>query len=181
MDVHNAFLHDELNEEVYTRIPPGFTSNEFGMVCRLRKSLYGLKQAPCCWFAKLAMALKTYGFAQSSSDYSLFTLHRDSIHLLVLVYVDDIIISGNNSEAIWVFKIYLSDCFYIKDLSPLKYFLGMEVARNPTGIFLSQRKYVLDIISKVGLLGAKPASFPLELNHQLVLAEGPYFSDPAKY
>ncbi|KAH9754602.1 retrovirus-related pol polyprotein from transposon RE1 [Citrus sinensis] len=73
-----------------------------------------------------------------------FTLHRDNIHLLVLVYVDDIIISGNNSKAI-------------------------------------QRKYVLDIISEAGLLGAKPAPFPLEPNHQLALAEGLYFSDPAKY
>ncbi|KAH9697023.1 hypothetical protein KPL71_023424 [Citrus sinensis] len=181
MDVHNALLHDELNEEVYMRLPPGFTSNESGMVCRLRKSLYGLKQAPRCWLTKLAAALKTYGFAQLSSDYSLFTLHRDSIHLLVLVYVDDIIVSGNNSEAIRVFKMYLSDCFYMKDLGPLKYFLGIEVARNPIGIFLSQRKYVLDIISEDGLLGAKPAPFPLEPNHQLALAEGPYFSDPAKY
>ena len=66
-----------------------------------------------------------------------FTLHRDNIHLLVLVYVDDIIISGNNSKAIQVFKMYLSDYFYMKDLGPLKYFLGIEVARNPTGIFLS--------------------------------------------
>ncbi|KAH9681835.1 retrovirus-related pol polyprotein from transposon RE1 [Citrus sinensis] len=181
MDVHNAFLHGELNEEVYMRLPPGFTSNESGMVCRLRKSLYGLKQAPRCWFAKLAAALKTYGFAQLSSDYSLFTLHRDNIHLLVLVYVDDIIVSGNNNEAIRVFKMYLSDCFYMKDLGPLKYFLGIEVARNPTGIFLSQRKYVLDIISEAGLLGAKPAPFPLEPNHQLALAKGLYFSDPAKY
>ncbi|KAH9705236.1 retrovirus-related pol polyprotein from transposon RE1 [Citrus sinensis] len=181
MDVHNAFLHGELNEEVYMRLPPGFTSNKSGMVCRLRKSLYGLKQAPRCWFAKLAAALKTYGFAQSSSDYSFFTLYRDNIHLLMLVYVDDIIVSGNNSEAIHVFKRYLSDCFYMKDLGPLKYFLGIEVARNPTGIFLFQRKYVLDIISEAGLLGAKPAPFPLEPNHQLALVEGLYFSDPAKY
>ncbi|KAH9647981.1 retrovirus-related pol polyprotein from transposon RE2 [Citrus sinensis] len=149
MDVYNAFLHGELNEEVYMRLPPA--------------------------------ALKTYGFAQSSSNYSLFTFHRDNIQLLVLVYVDDIIVSGNNSEAIRVVKMYLSDCFYMKDLGPLKYFLDIEVARNQTEIFMSQRKYVLDIISEAGLLGAKPAPFPLELNHQLALAKGPYFSDPAKY
>ncbi|KAH9764454.1 hypothetical protein KPL70_001531 [Citrus sinensis] len=142
IDVHDAFLHGELNEEVYMRLPPGSTSNESKMVCRLRKSLYGLKQAPHYWFAKLVATLKTYDFAQSSSDYSLFTLYRDSIHLLVLVYVDDIIVSENNSEAIRVFKMYLSDCFYIKDFGPLKYFLGIEVARNPTGIFLSQRKQI---------------------------------------
>ena len=70
---------------------------------------------------------------------------------------------------------YFSDCLYMKDLGPLKYFLGIEVARNPIRIFLSQRKYVLDIISEAGLFGAKLAIFPLEPTHQLTLAKGPYF------
>ena len=181
MDVHNAFLHGDLNEEVYMRMPPGFHSQQRGMVCRLRKSLYGLRQAPRCWFAKLATALKNYGFSQSYSDYSLFTLRQHERQIHVLVYVDDIIVTGNDHAIIQNFKTYLSDCFHMKDLGVLKYFLGIEVARGPDGIFLCQRKYALDIITETGLLGAKPVSFPLEQNHNLALTDGPFLDDPKRY
>ena len=181
MDVHNAFLHGDLQEEVYMKMPPGFQVTSPKKVCRLRKSLYGLKQAPRCWFAKLSKALQEYGFRQSYSDYSLFTLHHEDIRLNVLVYVDDLIISGNDHEAIVKFKTYLSVCFHMKDLGTLKYFLGVEVARNPEGIFLCQRKYALDILSEVGLLGAKPASIPVEQHHRLALADGRFLDDPERY
>ncbi|KAK6161310.1 hypothetical protein DH2020_004691 [Rehmannia glutinosa] len=181
MDVHNAFLHGDLNEEVYMKMPPGFNSMAPGKVCRLRKSLYGLKQAPRCWFAKLVGALKQYGFQQSYSDYSLFTLQRGSLQLNVLVYVDDLIISGNDGDSIKTFKQYLSSCFHMKDLGVLKYFLGLEVARSSIGIFLCQRKYALDIISEVGLLGGKPIGSPLDPNHRLSLATGTLLSDPECY
>ena len=84
MDVHNAFLHGELDEEVYMRFPPGFVVSGHNQVCQLRKSLYGLRQAPRCWFAKLAAALTRYGFVPSSSDYSLFTYQQDAAHLSIL-------------------------------------------------------------------------------------------------
>ena len=155
MDVHNAFLHGDLTEEVYMRLPPGFQSPNKTLVCRLQKSLYGLKQAPRCWFAKLVKSLKAYGFRQSYSDYSLFTLTRGDTQINVLVYVDDLIISGNNSTAIKTFKGYLSNCVKMKDLAPLKYFLGIEVARSPQGLFLCQRKYTLDIVNETSLLGGK--------------------------
>lgn len=181
MDVHNAFLHGDLQEEVFMKFPPGFRSSQPGMVCKLRKSLYGLKQAPRCWFAKLSWALKEYGFQRSYSDYSLFTIHDKDIQLVVLVYVDDLIICGNDHNSIQHFKDYLSRCFHMKDLGKLKYFLGVEVARSPEGIFLCQRKYALDIISEAGLLGAKPASTPLEQNHHLGLANNELLVNPNRY
>lgn len=90
MDFHNAFLHGHLDEEVYMKLPPGFTSTAPGQVCRLKKSLYGLRQAPRCWFAKLSSALKEF-------DYSLSNLARGDKVMYVLVSIDDLIIGGNNS------------------------------------------------------------------------------------
>ncbi|RVW69737.1 Retrovirus-related Pol polyprotein from transposon RE2 [Vitis vinifera] len=181
MDVHNAFLHGDLEEEVYMKLPRGFESSDPNLVCRLRKSLYGLKQAPRCWFAKLVTALKGYGFLQSYSDYSLFTYTKGNVQINVLVYVDDLIISGNDSAALKTFKAYLSDCFKMKDLGVLKYFLGIEVARSSASLFLCQRKYTLDIVSEAGLLGAKPCGFPIEQNHRLGLANGELLSNPESY
>ncbi|KAF7805372.1 Retrovirus-related Pol polyprotein from transposon RE2 [Senna tora] len=171
---HRAFLaalSAETEPEFYSQaLPPGFQPTTSTKVCRLRKSLYGLRQAPRCWFAKLSAALKNYGFQQSYSDYSLFTLHRGDIQLNVLVYVDDLIISGNHPNTIQKFKAYLGRCFHMKDLGFLKYFLGVEVARGPGGFFLCQRKYALNIVTETGLLGSRPASIPLEQNHRLALS-----------
>ena len=86
--------------------PPGFLPQQHGIVYKLNKSLYGLKQASRCWFAMLFAALKHYGFWQSLSDYSLFVLHRPGVHIVVLVYIDDLIILGDNHEAITEFKAY---------------------------------------------------------------------------
>ena len=151
------------------------------MVCKLNKSLYGLKHAPRYWFAKLSAALKHYGFQQSISDYSLFVLQRPGVHIVVLVYADDLIISGDNYEAITEFKAYLHNCFHMKDLGIFKYFLGVVVARSSTGIFLCQRKYALDIIAKVGLLGAKPSKVPIKQNDCLALATELPFPHPDQY
>ncbi|KAG7578454.1 Retrotransposon gag domain [Arabidopsis thaliana x Arabidopsis arenosa] len=182
MDVHNAFLHGDLEEEVYMRLPLGFVSQDKSKVCRLKKSLYGLRQAPRCWFAKLAAALKGYGFAQQVADYSLFTLERGFMQLFVLVYVDDLLIGGNDLNGIQEFKGYLSDeCFHMKDLGPMKYFLGIEVSRSPDGFYLSQRKYALDIVTECGLLGCQPVSTPLEQNHKLPDDEGEFYEDVERY
>ncbi|KAK3018667.1 hypothetical protein RJ639_002809 [Escallonia herrerae] len=103
------------------------------------------------------------------------------IFLSVLVYVDDLILAGNNSTAYSLFKKYLNNCFKLKDLGPLKYFLGIEGARGPRGLFLSQRKYALDILSESCLSASKPAAFPMEQNHGLALVGGPLLSDPGPY
>lgn len=100
MDVHNAFLHRDLQEEVYIKLPPGFSHGNEGKVCCRQKSLYGLKQESRCWFAKLTSALKQRSFQLLYSDYSLFIYSVADIFLCVLVYVADFIIMGNNLHAL---------------------------------------------------------------------------------
>ena len=181
MDVSNAFLHGDLEEEVYMKIPPGFRHKFPDKVCRLRKALYGLKQAPPCWFKKLSDALLRFGFIQSYKDYSLFSYARGNIELRVLIYVDDLLICGNEAYMLQKFKEYLSRCFSMKDLEKLKYFLGIEVSRGPEGIFLTQRKYTLDIIAETGNLGCRPAATPIEQNYGLSTVVSLLLDDPKKY
>lgn len=104
MDTHNAFLHGDLEEEVYMTFPPGFTHTDPSKVLRLRKSIYGLCQASRGWFSKLQTALLKYEFVQTYSDYSLFVYSKNGIELLVLVYVDDLVICGNDAPMIASFK-----------------------------------------------------------------------------
>lgn len=137
MGVHNAFLHGDLEEEVYMKLPPGFKYSDTTKLCRLRKSLYGLKQAPRCWFAKLSAALRQFGFTQSKEDSSLFSYKKGATILHILVYVDDFILAGNDLRVIDRFKTHLNDCFNMKDLGKLKYFLGIEVCGGPDGFCLS--------------------------------------------
>lgn len=181
MDINNAFLHGDLHEEVYIHPPPGFPTSAPNKVCRLRKSLYGLRQSPRNWFAKLACALHSYGFLQSHTDHTLFTYRKGDIFLSVLVYVDDLILAGNDSASRATFKTFLNECFKLKDLGPLKYFLNIEVARGPKGLFLSQRKYALDILSNTGLKASKLVAFPIEQYRGLALADGPLLFDPRPY
>jgi hypothetical protein len=181
LDVNNAFLHGDLHEEVYMTIPQGFSRTNDSRVCRLRKSLYGLKQASRNWFEKFTSSIKNFGFRQSGSDYSLFTSCQGTSFIAILIYVDDVIIAGNDSHRISSLKNYLHSQFRIKDLGPLKYFLGIEVARSSTGIVLSQRKYTLDILTESGMLGARPCSFPMEQQHKLSTDSGPSLPDPAQY
>ncbi|KAJ9539426.1 hypothetical protein OSB04_032159 [Centaurea solstitialis] len=144
-DVKNAFLHGELKEEVYMEAPPGFSDNfKTGEVCRLKKSLYGLKQSPRAWFGRFTLAMKKYGFKQSNSDHTLFLKRKGKFVTCLIIYVDDMIITGNDKEEITKLKEGLFTEFEMKDLGELKYFLGIEVLRSKQGIFICQKKYVLD-------------------------------------
>jgi len=163
------------------KLPLGYAASSPTKACKLKKSLYGLRQTPRQWFVKLSSKLCEYEFIKSYADYSLFTYRQSDIFMALLVYVDDIVLASNNSQACQKFKAYLNDCFSIKDLGTLKYFLGIEVARGPQGLFLCQRKYALEIIDECGLLGAKPIESPMEQNHKLALARGKLLDDPSRY
>ena len=167
-DVKNAFLHGELEEEVYMAIPPGFSSSQTeGKVCRLKKALYGLKQSPRAWFDRFLKAMLRFGYKQSHADHTMFIKRSNGKIAILIVYVDDIIMTGDDMNEIISLKALLAQEFEIKDLGSMKYFLGMEVARSNKGIFISQRKYILDLLEETGMLGCKPADSPIEANHHL--------------
>ena len=145
--------------------PPGFVAQgEIGKLCHLHKSLYGLKQSPRAWFDKFNQAVETFGMQRSKSDHSVFYKNSSFGIILLVVYVDAIVIIERDSKSILSLKSFLHSHFHTKDLGMLKYFLGVEVMRSKQGILLSQQKYVLDMLSKIGKLGAKPCNTPMTLN-----------------
>ncbi|KAM6551619.1 hypothetical protein CsatB_001427 [Cannabis sativa] len=150
LDVKNAFLNGDLEEEVYMDIPPGFeNSSNQNKVCKLKKSLYGLKQSPRAWFGRFTKAIIQNGYTQCQADHTLFVkFSSDKRIAILIVYVDDIILTGDYKEEMERLKEFLSKEFEIKDLRYLRYFLGMEIARSRHGIFVSQRKYVLDLLKE---------------------------------
>lgn len=120
-------------------LPPGFEKNiGRNKVCRLRKSLYGLKQSPRVWFERFGSVVKRHDFTQSQVEHTMFFKHSCEGKIAILiVYVDDIIITGDDVKAISDLKRRLEAEFDIKDLGKLKYFLGMEFTRSKEGIFLN--------------------------------------------
>ncbi|KAJ8765494.1 hypothetical protein K2173_014616 [Erythroxylum novogranatense] len=181
-DVKNAFLHGDLAEEVYMESPPGFSHNFRSQeVCRLRKALYGLKQSPRAWFGRFTVAMKKYGHRQSNSDHTLFLKRRGGKITCLIIYVDDMVITGDDVEEISKLQANLFEDFEMKDLGSLKYFLGIEVMRSNQGIYISQRKYILDLLAETGMLDCKPADTPIMLNHGLKIVEGAESVDRRRY
>lgn len=122
----------------------------------------------------------SYGFHRSHADHSVFVRRRSSGIVVMIVYVYDIILSGNDSTGIEELKQYLKDHFQTKDLGQLRYFLGIELARARRGISLSQRKYVIDFLLETRMLGAKPVDTPMDPNIQLLVDQGELFGDPGR-
>ncbi|KAH9652494.1 protein kinase domain-containing protein [Citrus sinensis] len=151
------------------------------LVCKLNKSIYELKQASRNWFSKFSSTIQQAGFRQSKADYSLFVKTNAKFSTFVLVYVDDIIVAGNDAAEVSRIKDFLAQKFYIKALGKLKYFLGIEVARSSRGIFLSQRKYALDILKDAGLLAGRVSHFPMEQQLRLSSTDGDLLSNPSSY
>lgn len=180
MDVKNAFLNGELEEEVYMRPPPGYTYPA-NKVCRLRKALYGLKQAPRAWFAKFHSTICQFSFSSSARDSALFTRKTENGIVILILYVDDMIITGNDFIGITELKKFLRQHFEMKDLGPLSYFLGLEMLSSSDGLFLSQAKYASDLVSRAGLTDCKIEHTPLESNVRFTPQDGTLLDDATLY
>ncbi|KAG9458196.1 hypothetical protein H6P81_002704 [Aristolochia fimbriata] len=180
MDVKNAFLNGTIAEEVYVKPPPGY-SHLPGQVCKFQRALYGLKQAPRAWFSMFCSKIVQFGYTQSSHDSALFT--RCSSHgiVLLLLYVDDMVITGDDLSGIYDLKAYLSSCFEMKDLGPLRYFLGLEVLPLSGGYGISQVKYAFDLVNRASLSDSKTFDTPLELNVKVRPSDGELLADPTLY
>uniref|UniRef100_A0A2N9GXG4 Integrase catalytic domain-containing protein n=1 Tax=Fagus sylvatica TaxID=28930 RepID=A0A2N9GXG4_FAGSY len=183
MDVKNAFLNGELTEEVYMQLPPGFSQPPgfSPKVCRLRRALYGLKQAPRAWFAKFSSTISQHGFSASSYDSALFFRRSDHGITLLLLYVDDMIITGDDVQGIQDLKRFLGQHFEMKDLGPLSYFLGLEVSSSSYAYYLTQAKYTSDLISRAGITDSKIVDTPIEYNNRLNTHDGEPLPDATLY
>jgi histone deacetylase 1/2 len=182
LDVNNAFLNGVLDEAVYMQQPQGFESSDPSLVCKLHKALYGLKQAPRQWFVRLQSTLLFLGFKSSKCDPSLFVFnsHHDTIYLLV--YVDDIIITSNNSTLLQSTISKLNKAFSLKHLGSLDYFLGIEVHHLPNGsLLLTQSKYLRDLLTRTTMLDSSPVSTPMQSTCKLTKLGSSALDDPFMY
>ena len=148
---------------------------------QIHKALYGLKQAPRAWFEKLKSALIAWGFSNSVSDTSLFFTHKGGQPLFLLVYVDNILITGEDSNDIQLLIKDLNIQFALKTLGPVNYFLGFEVIRSPSGLHLSQTKYAIDLLNKTNLQHAKAVPTPMCVPSKLSLHDSDLFDVPSLY
>ncbi|XP_047335705.1 uncharacterized mitochondrial protein AtMg00810-like [Impatiens glandulifera] len=162
--------------------PPGFVHPDFpNHICKLHKAIYGLKQSPRAWYATLRTALLSLDFIESKSDTALFTYHAPQITTYFLVYVDDIILTGNSKSFLTKIIFQLNKLFPVKDLGQLHYFLGMEATRTKDGLFLSQSKYIDDILTRADMIQAKPLHTPVSAGSSLSKHDGDPLSDPFLY
>ena len=137
MDVKSAFLNGVLMEEVYLEQPLGYEKKgQEHKVCKLKKALYGLKQAPRAWYSRIDSYLLENGFEKCEVEPTLYIKEKDGKFLIVVLYVDDVIFTGNDDCLIENFKTVMNEEFEITDMGLLKDFLGIEVEQYENGIFI---------------------------------------------
>jgi hypothetical protein len=176
LDVKTAFLHGDLEEDIYMHQPQGFiVQGKENLVCKLRKSLYGLKQAPRQWYKKFDSFMYSTGFTRCQADHCCYVKSFDNSYIILLLYVDDMLIAGSSIEEINNLKKQLSKQFAMKDLGPAKQILGMRITRDRANgtLKLSQTEYVKKILSRFSMDEAKPVSTPLGSHFRLTKDQSP--------
>lgn len=176
MDVKTTFLHGDLEEEIYMKQPEGFAAKgKKELVCKLKKSLYGLKQSPRMWYQKFDTFIRRLGFTRSKVDHCVyFKLIGDRVISLFL-YVDDMLLVGNDKEIIQDLKTQLSSEFDMKDLGVANYILGMEIKRDRAKrkLWLNQRKYVEKLLQRFNMQDSKPVKVPIPVGVRLSVEQCP--------
>lgn len=177
LDVKTAFLHGDLEEDIFMEQPEGFEiEGRKHMVCRLRKSLYGLKQASRQWYKKFDSFMIVNGFERTISDHCVF-IQRSSENdfIILLLYVDDMLIVGPNSIKIQKLKNKLNESFDMKDLGPVKKILGMQILRDRKKgkLWLSQENYIEKVLERFNMDKAKSVSCPLAAHFKLSKSQSP--------
>ncbi|RVW59700.1 Retrovirus-related Pol polyprotein from transposon RE1 [Vitis vinifera] len=168
-------------EEIYMKLPTGMTNFSPHDVYKFKRSLYGLKQAPQAWFEKFRSTILSFSFTQSQYDSSLFFHTFVSGIVLLLVYVDNIIITSTDCGLITKLQQLLHTTFHMKDLGQLTYFLRLEVHHRASGIFMNQHKYIQDLITLVGLEDTSSVDTLMEVNVKYRKDEGDLLDDPTLY
>ncbi|GJT67457.1 putative ribonuclease H-like domain-containing protein [Tanacetum coccineum] len=172
MDVKSVFLYGKIEEEVYVCQPPGFKDPDFpDRVYKVEKALYGLHQAPRAWYETLSTYLLDNGFQRGKIDKTLFIKRYKGDILLVQVYVDDIIFGSTKKELCIAFEKLMHEKFQMSSMGELTFFLGLQVKQKKDGIFISQDKYVEEILKKFGFTEVKTASTPMETQKPLLKDE----------
>ncbi|GJX98397.1 reverse transcriptase domain-containing protein [Tanacetum coccineum] len=172
MDVKSAFLYGTIGEEVYVHQPPGFVDPAHpNKVYKVIKALYGLHQAPRAWYETLSSFLLKNGFRRGTIDKTLFIKKNKSDIMLVQVYVDDIIFGSTTQSMCTEFEDCMHKRFQMSSMGELTFFLGLQVKQQPDGIFISQDKYVADILKKFDFCSIKTATTPIESNKPQVKDE----------
>jgi FtsZ-interacting cell division protein YlmF len=162
MDVKSSFLNGDLKEEVYMEQPEGFQlSDNPDFVCKLKKALYGLKQAPRAWYYKLDKYLQDKGFKRGTIDNNLYIKTEGDDLLIVLVYVDDIIFGSNNASLVQWFASAMQSEFEMSMIGELSFFLGLQITQRSEGLFLSQEKYLREMLKRFQMEDSTPMSTPM--------------------
>jgi hypothetical protein len=176
MDVKTILLHGDLEEEIYMKQPEGFVvKGKKELVCKLKKSLYGLKQSPRMWYQKFDTYILGLGFVRSRLDHCVYSKQVGNHFIYVVLYVNDMLLVGNNMDVIKEVKSQLSSKFDMKDLGVANFILGMKITRDHANmkLWLNQRKYVETILQRFNMHGSKPIKVPIPIGVKLSVDQCP--------
>mgnify|MGYP000385546506 FL=1 len=183
LDIETAFLHGDLNEEIFMQQPPFFEDPTFPKhVCKLHKSLYGLKQSPRMWHHKLHTFLVSINFRRLQAEPNLYIRKEEDNYVMIGVYVDDLPIASNSTTSMRKAIDQLKEKFPVKDLGPLEYCLGIKVTRNRIEgtLTMTQGKLVEEILHKFEMSECKPIATPMTVPCKLSTNDSPKTEEEEK-